>query len=259
MPTALRVPKAQAQQWLDEQTATGRTIHTMLQQDVTSEQTLREVRAQYTTWHESTIASLSRLFSDDTPVREFKLSSSSISPEPRKLEGRMRTSREQIYEDIRRLESLRGRLRWMEEVDADDARGDKSSQADPMPIVDEELRRRCADLLKAGDLQDRVIREACVVLEDRVRTVVGANKGVIGVSLMENAFGARGPLQLSTQDQEQVGAMQLYRGTMAFFRNSAGHHLVDITRDDARRFVAWVDLLLAMVKRAQAAREAREG
>jgi uncharacterized protein (TIGR02391 family) len=122
-------------------------------------------------------------------------------------------------------------------------------------IADDELRRRCEDLLAAEDHHDRVIREACVILEDRVRKALGtAGKGLIGVTLMERAFSPKnGLLGLSEHDQEQVGAMQVYRGVMAFFRNPAGHNLVDsYTQEDALRFVVFVDLLLALVGRASA-------
>ncbi|MHB9091852.1 MAG: TIGR02391 family protein, partial [Chloroflexota bacterium] len=119
-------------------------------------------------------------------------------------------------------------------------------------IVDEELRRRCADLLAAEGDYDRVIREACVVLEDRVRVTIGADHSVVGTPLMERAFGKSGPLQLSNVEQEQTGAMQFYRGTMAFFRNAAGHRLSDTyTQEDVLRYVAWVDLLLKMVSTAR--------
>lgn len=123
----------------------------------------------------------------------------------------------------------------------------------PSLIRDEELRRRCEDLLAAGAHYDRVVREACVILENRVRVAIGADKDVVGTTLMERAFSAKsGPLQLSRLDQEQVGAMQLYRGVMAFFRNDAGHHLIDTySQEDALRLVAWIDLLLAMVERVQ--------
>ena len=119
-------------------------------------------------------------------------------------------------------------------------------------IADKELRQRCADLLAAGALYDRVVREACVVLEDRVRVAIGAAKDLTGVPLMEQAFSPKGGLlRLSPLDQEQLGAMQLYRGMMAFFRNNAGHHLIDtFTQEDALRLVAWVDFLLAMIARA---------
>ena len=36
-------------------------------------------------------------------------------------------------------------------------------------VADDELRRRCEDLLAADAHHDRVIRKACVILEDRVR------------------------------------------------------------------------------------------
>ena len=66
--------------------------------------------------------------------------------------------------------------------------------------------------------------------------------------VMQRASGKRGSLQLSEHDQEQVGPMHIHRGVMVFFRNAAGHNLVDCyTQEDALRFVVFVDLLLAMV------------
>lgn len=120
----------------------------------------------------------------------------------------------------------------------------------PSLIADDELRQRCEDLLAAEAHHDRVVREACVILEDRVRKAIGAGKGIVGVSLMQRAFGKNGPLRLSEHDQEQVGVMQIYGGVMGFFRNAAGHNLIDsYTQEDALRFVIFVDLLLAMVSK----------
>ncbi|MHB8598778.1 MAG: TIGR02391 family protein [Ktedonobacteraceae bacterium] len=120
----------------------------------------------------------------------------------------------------------------------------------PSLIADDELRQRCENLLVAECHYDRVIREACVILENRVRAAIDASKDVIGTALMENAFGPKNKLLIfSTLDQEQVGVMQVYRGVMAFFRNSVGHHIIDsYSQEDALRFVAWIDLLLAMIK-----------
>ena len=45
--------------------------------------------------------------------------------------------------------------------------------------------------------------------------------------------------------------MQIYRGVMAFFRNSAGHNLIEsYDQDDALRFVVLVDLLLKTMDEA---------
>jgi len=122
-------------------------------------------------------------------------------------------------------------------------------------VSDPELRQRCADLLAADEHFDRVIREACVVLEDRVRRAIAADKGVVGTALMEKAFGVKGGrLKCSANDQEQLGAMQIYRGVMAFFRNAAGHNIADTYRqEDALRFVAMIDLLLNLSLVGQAA------
>ncbi len=67
-----------------------------------------------------------------------------------------------------------------------------------------------------------------------------------GVQLMEKAFGAKNPIvRLSGNDNEQRGAMELYRGVTAFVRNHVGHHLSgDYNQNDAFRFVVMVDLLL---------------
>jgi hypothetical protein len=69
---------------------------------------------------------------------------------------------------------------------------------------------------------------------------------------MERAFGPRsGLLKLSDEDQEQLGAMHIYRGVMAFFRNATGHNLIETyDQEDALQFVVFVDLLLSMVDRA---------
>jgi uncharacterized protein (TIGR02391 family) len=124
----------------------------------------------------------------------------------------------------------------------------------PSLIRDDELRARCSDILSAGGQYDRVIREACVILEDRVRKAAGFGKDKMGTGLMQSAFSTKGgPLQLSDHEQEQVGYMQIYAGIMAAFRNAAGHNVVDsYTQEDALRFVSMIDLLLEMVSRASA-------
>lgn len=119
----------------------------------------------------------------------------------------------------------------------------------PSLVADPELRQRCQDLLAADQHYDRVIREACVILENRVRSAVGESTSTVGTALMELAFGAKKPrLRLSDHDQEQRGAMELYRGVMAFFRNAAGHNVTNsYTQIEALRFVVMIDLLLSMV------------
>lgn len=119
-------------------------------------------------------------------------------------------------------------------------------------IRDEELRRRCLDLLAADAHYDRAVREACVALEDRVRAAIGGPPDLIGTALMERAFGANGPLKMSAVAAEQLGAMQMFRGLVAFYRNPSGHRLRDdVDRDQAVRLVVWIDLLLALVGEAR--------
>lgn len=120
-------------------------------------------------------------------------------------------------------------------------------------IRDAELRRRCVDLLTADGDHDRAVREACVVLETRVRAAIGASDDVIGTALMEQAFSPKAPkVRVSSSDSEQLGALQMYRGVMAYYRNPAGHRLRnDLDRDEALRIVAWIDHLLLLMDKAR--------
>src|SRR5207249_4087384 len=95
------------------------------------------------------------------------------------------------------------------------------------------------------------VREACVVLETRVRAAIGAPGDVIGTTLMEQAFSAKAPkLRLSSVEQEQLGALQMYRGVMAYYRNPTGHRVRDdFDREEALRIVAWIDHLLLLIAR----------
>lgn len=125
-------------------------------------------------------------------------------------------------------------------------------QQEPGSLIrDPELRRRCVDLLTAEGDHDRAVLQACIVLETRVRAAIGAPDDVIGTALMERAFSAKSPLlRLSRSEAEQLGALQMYRGVMAYYRNPTGHRLHDdFDRDDALRIVAWIDHLLVLMGR----------
>jgi uncharacterized protein (TIGR02391 family) len=125
-------------------------------------------------------------------------------------------------------------------------------QQEPAALIrDAELRRRCVDLLTAEGEHDRAVREACVVLETRVRAAISAPDDLIGTALMEQAFSPKAPkLRLSTIEAEQLGAMQIYRGVMAYYRNPTGHRVRDdFEREEALRIVAWIDHLLLLIAR----------
>ena len=57
-------------------------------------------------------------------------------------------------------------------------------------IQDEPLKARCADLLSAPANFDRVINQATLVLEDRIRTKSGSTSGAVGVGLVNEAIKA---------------------------------------------------------------------
>lgn len=120
-------------------------------------------------------------------------------------------------------------------------------------IKDAELRDRCADLLAAPDKHDRAVREACIILEHRIRTMINADTSVLGVTLMTQAFRKdSGSLLLANDAAEQEGAHQLYRGVIGFLKNPTSHRLItDYSRDRAQKVIGFVDFLLDILQEAR--------
>ena len=68
-------------------------------------------------------------------------------------------------------------------------------------------------------------------VEIRVRKLAGLGDEVIGIDLMNRAFGPGGPLtDLSAVKGEQEGTRLLFAGAYAVLRNPAGHRQVDYAR-----------------------------
>lgn len=128
-----------------------------------------------------------------------------------------------------------------------------AAQQKTITFLDDELRERCADLLARPGKADTAVREACVVLEDRLRRAAGLAKEVIGVDLVDKCLNPKdGKLVLSEVAAEQHGIHQLYRGTIGFFKNPTSHRIIqeyDVTR--ARQVVGLIDTLLAVLRDAK--------
>lgn len=94
-------------------------------------------------------------------------------------------------------------------------------------------------------------------VEVRVRELGGFGDDVIGVDLMNKAFGPNGPLtDTSAVKGEQEGIRALFAGAYAVFRNPSGHREVnydDVT--EAAEMVHTASVLMRILDRV----EAREG
>jgi uncharacterized protein (TIGR02391 family) len=121
-------------------------------------------------------------------------------------------------------------------------------------IQDEVLKSRCADLLSAPGNFDRVINQATLVLEDRLRTKAGSSSGSVGVALVNEVV--RGdptfsPLKISDIKSEQDGYASILRGVMQAYRNPTHHQVLDhISREDALKVCAFIDSVLNLVDNA---------
>jgi len=131
----------------------------------------------------------------------------------------------------------------------------KVSEAElrPIAIKDDDLRDRCLDLLVRPGKADTAVRDAAVVLEDRVRRVAGLGVDSYGVGLIDAALSPKtGTLVFPGTIPEREGMHQLFRGTIGFFKNSASNRILanyDVSR--ARQVVGLIDTLLQLLNETQ--------
>jgi hypothetical protein len=126
-----------------------------------------------------------------------------------------------------------------------------------LQVLDPELKARCLDLFDkfseagADERFDTVLREAATLLEDRLRTRIGASRTTIGRALAAAAFSGPMPkLRASDVPSEQEGVGLLFLGFFAWFRNARGHSLAGaLSKERVQQELGFVDLLLDLVER----------
>ena len=121
-------------------------------------------------------------------------------------------------------------------------------------IADNELRERCSDILSSSSNFDRVINQATLVLENRIRKK-SKQKGLVGVSLVNKVINAdlsKTILKISDNKEEHEGISHICRGIMLAFRNPTHHYLIDhYSREDALKFCAFIDNILQSIDKAE--------
>lgn len=120
-------------------------------------------------------------------------------------------------------------------------------------LSDEELKRRCADLLTARGDFDRVFREATTVLDARLKKLAQI-KGKINPEplVVKVLHPSKAILVVSEHADEQEGFFNIAKGLMAAFRNPAHHSLNDkLMREDALRFCGFIDAMLTLLGHAR--------
>lgn len=126
-------------------------------------------------------------------------------------------------------------------------------------IQDDELRDRCADLIKRPRNHDRVFREATTILEHRIKTLSGITRRMNPQDLISKAVSpnpARAILVVSNDTSEQEGFFKICSGIEAAFRNRTHHEVSNkLTRYDAIKFCGFIDSLLLILASAEVHQE----
>lgn len=118
-------------------------------------------------------------------------------------------------------------------------------------IHDRVLQERCGDLIMGDAHFDRVINQATLVLEDRIRSRGGLEKTLVGPNLVNTAIKAdpsESIIVFSDIRSEQEGYANIIRGLMQALRNETHHTVVDtFTREDALSICGFIDRILRLI------------
>lgn len=123
-------------------------------------------------------------------------------------------------------------------------------------ITNEELKKRCLDILSSKDAFDRVINQATQVLEEAIKKKSKLeSERIIGVNLVAKAINPKIEntiLLFSNEPDIQEAYYSLYRGVIGAYRNPT-HHSTDFecTREDALKTCAFIDYLLKELDHCQ--------
>lgn len=118
-------------------------------------------------------------------------------------------------------------------------------------IHDKELQERCGDLILGSGPFDRVINQATLVLEDRLRNRAGLDRTHFGPGLVSAAVKgdpAESLIVFSTVKAEQEGYANILRGLMQALRNETHHTVADnFSREDALSICGFIDRILRLI------------
>jgi hypothetical protein len=126
-------------------------------------------------------------------------------------------------------------------------------------IQDQVLKSRCADLLLLDGHFDRVISQATLVLEERIREKFPELTADFGLSLVGKAMNpdpAKSKAKFSNNPSEHEGYVSIFRGLVGAFRNPSHHRFLEnVSRVQALQICAFIDNMLAALETAEVIRE----
>lgn len=159
-------------------------------------------------------------------------------------------------EQDEKVAELKRRVELLERQKADLQTALEQSEQNSFLFTDETLQKRLGKL--GSPPLDTLMREACVLLEERLRRFAPEDcASRHGVNLVDAVLApGTGPLQFSKHKGEQEGVRMLYRGAMQFIRNPPMHRIIDYEQGTAEVLLRLVDSLLQIL--AQQGRPAEE-
>jgi hypothetical protein len=116
-------------------------------------------------------------------------------------------------------------------------------------VTDRELYTRTKKIIETGQM-DAALREASVILEERLRNMHPESKSLYGHKLIEKTLHPEsGYIKLSENLSEREGIYLLTSGLFKWFRNPVIHHSMDISPEEALETLKFFNLMLRILKK----------
>ena len=145
----------------------------------------------------------------------------------------------------------------------------------PPPVKPEDEMARYLDAVRDSDLRDatqklfadehyaRSVEEAYKCLNNYVKSKSGL-KNLDGAKLMRSVFSPNNPklklnrLSSASQNNEQLGYMDIFAGSMTGIRNPRAHeHRIKDSADEALKLLTWADHLMKKSRNATKPRKVK--
>lgn len=115
------------------------------------------------------------------------------------------------------------------------------------PLLDEELYKRTF-----RKNYDDTAFNALKVVEERIRTRIRDETGLVGNALIDKAFHKdNGDLILADLDNERLSVYLLFKGANGIFRNPVAHRYIDDEEIAAFEIVCFANRLISLVEKAE--------
>ncbi len=207
------------------------------------------LKSEFQGWTNHNVTLLRAKFDDEELIKEYKprisLASSSLVYDPQDIMDEYEDFKRGVAQKISTLMSIIGKLDLFEE------RPHFGTSSGKLDSMHPKIIEVSGASLKNGNLRAAVM-DAFIALDKYVQAKSGNSKA-IGANLMQSVFSPSSPiLKLSENNEEQMGFMYLFTGSVKAIRNQYAHNVVSPSSEqEAMEWRGFASALFRLVDQSE--------